>query len=73
MRMCLLCIPQIQNLVKVTSGCGVSHTNIKNTQLHNVHYTNVIQNSLYTANNFIMSHISKVQIPQQKKKKGVCI
>jgi len=45
-----------------------SYKHIKNTKLQNIHYTNVIQNSLYTADIFIMSHTSKVENARQNKR-----
>jgi hypothetical protein len=45
----------------------------KSYKLQNIHYTNVIQNSLYTADNFIINNISKVKIQKKKKKKKECV
>jgi len=40
--MCALCIPQIQNLVKVTSRCEVSHTNIQKIQNYRTYTTQML-------------------------------
>lgn len=58
-----MCSPQIQNLVKVTAGCGMSHKilKIQNTQyevLHVFHikYSNAIPNILYTGDDNLMDN-----------------
>ena len=56
-----LCSPQIQNLVKVAAGCGMSHKipkiqNIQYKVLHVFHikYSNAMPNTLYTAHDNLM-------------------
>ena len=59
----LLCIPQIQNLVSATAGCGMSHKNSKTQNIQyevlhvfHIQYSKPIPNTLYMADNNLMDN-----------------
>ena len=59
-----LCVPQIQNLILVTTECGISHKNTKiQNKVFHIQYSSVTPNSLYTADNLLMNHFWISDIP----------